>query len=110
MIKVLVVVKKIPSTFLNYWFNFSVHFNKEQLAALLPIQEGGNEYSAKLAEFSTRKHMSSVLRQILQDKCPPLEFKSLALPKTSPETSPNQVLNFGGLVIPPYTKQVSEVS
>ena len=26
MIKVLVVVKKIPSTFLNYWFNFSVHF------------------------------------------------------------------------------------
>ena len=30
MIKVLVVVKKIPSTFLNYWFNFSVHFNELQ--------------------------------------------------------------------------------
>jgi hypothetical protein len=27
VIKVLVVVKKIPSTFLNYWFNFSVHFS-----------------------------------------------------------------------------------
>ena len=30
MIKVLVVVKKIPSTFLNYWFNFSVHFTHPQ--------------------------------------------------------------------------------
>jgi hypothetical protein len=26
VIKILVVVKKFPSTFLNYWFNFSVHF------------------------------------------------------------------------------------
>jgi hypothetical protein len=34
VIKVLVVVKKIPSTFLNYWFNFSVHFSNSGLTAL----------------------------------------------------------------------------
>jgi hypothetical protein len=71
VIKVLVVVKKIPSTFLNYWFNFSVHFTLNQASIQIATGNsvnGSTEIEEQEAINSNQDRIANLRNSILEQE------------------------------------------